>query len=137
MSRSGYSDDLDNWSMIKWRGMVASATRGKRGQKLFRELAAALDAMPEKRLIAHELKQDTEYCALGVLGAARGIDMEKLDPTESEDIGDAFNIAAPLAQEIFYQNDEWGPHGETPEQRWERMRMWVQKNIREAMEAAK
>lgn len=30
MSRSGYNDDIDNWQMIKWRGQVASAVRGKR-----------------------------------------------------------------------------------------------------------
>jgi len=55
VSRSGYSDDLDNWDLIKWRGQVASATRGKRGQKLLTDLLAALNAMSEHSLIAHEL----------------------------------------------------------------------------------
>jgi hypothetical protein len=57
MSRSGYSydDDDDNWSLIKYRGAVASAIRGKRGQALLRAVLAALDAMPEKRLIADDL----------------------------------------------------------------------------------
>ena len=39
MSRSGYSDDLDNWDLIRWRGQVSSAIRGKRGQGFLRELA--------------------------------------------------------------------------------------------------
>ena len=57
MSRSGYPDDCDsNWQMIKWRGMVVSAMRGKRGQQFFRDLLAALDAMAEKSLIAGELE---------------------------------------------------------------------------------
>lgn len=56
MSRSGYSDDLDSWSMIRWRGAVTSATRGARGQAFFREMLAALDAMPEKKLIADDLE---------------------------------------------------------------------------------
>jgi hypothetical protein len=37
MSRSGYSDDLENWSLIRWRGAVASAIRGRRGQAFLRE----------------------------------------------------------------------------------------------------
>lgn len=57
MSRSGYSEDWDgeNWTFIRWRGAVKSALRGKRGQAFLREALAALDAMPEKRLITHDL----------------------------------------------------------------------------------
>lgn len=57
MSRSGYSDDYDgdNWDLIRWRGAVTSAIRGKRGQAFLREALAALDAMPEKQLIAGDL----------------------------------------------------------------------------------
>lgn len=58
MSRSDYSEDLDMWDLIRWRGQVASAIRGKRGQKLLRDLAAALDAMPVKALIADELQTE-------------------------------------------------------------------------------
>lgn len=57
MSRAGYSDDIDDpLELGHWRAQVASATRGKRGQKLLRDLLVALDAMPEKRLIAEELE---------------------------------------------------------------------------------
>lgn len=57
MSRSGYVDDMDDTLALgRWRAQVASATRGKRGQKLLRDLLAALDAMPEKRLVAYELE---------------------------------------------------------------------------------
>ncbi len=56
MSRSGYSDDLDSWALIRWRGQVASAIRGRRGQAVLRDLLAALDAMPEKALVASELE---------------------------------------------------------------------------------
>lgn len=80
MSRSGYSDDIDNWQMIKWRGMVASATRGKRGQKFFRDLLEALDVMPVKELIDSELEKDGDVCAIGSLGKHRCIDMDKIDP---------------------------------------------------------
>ncbi len=142
MSRSGYIDDInDNWQLIRWRGMVASATRGKRGQKLFVDLLMALDAMSEKALIARELETETgEVCALGALGKARGIDMQKLDPEEPESVAAAFDIATPLAQEIVYMNDEyldyvWNEAEKrseiiTPKERWKRMRIWVASQIR-------
>jgi len=133
MSRHGYNDDIDNWAMIKWRGQVASAIRGRRGQKLLTDLLAALDAMPEKRLIAHELEEvDGEVCALGALGKARGMDMKELDPEEPESVAAAFDIAPQLAREIVYENDEYdwiyvdsGRREVTPEERWAYMRKWV------------
>ncbi len=130
MSRSGYSDDGDNLAM--WRGMVASAIRGKRGQKLLRELAEAMDAMPEKILIADALKIDEgAYCALGVVGAKRGIDLAAIDPEDPDQVGNAFDIAPCLAQEIeFINDDDFGcDHGETPAQRWQRVRKWVAEKI--------
>lgn len=152
MSRSGYSDDGDgeSYSLAMWRGRVASATRGKRGQRFFRDLLAALDAMPIKRLVANDFQTpDGEVCALGCLGRARGIDLSGFDAetmAESYDfrpLRDAFDIAEPLAQEVMYENDEGGPYKpgrhengrwvrdeETPEERWTRIRVWAAKQIR-------
>jgi len=129
MSRSGYSEDLDDWDLIRWRGQVASAIRGKRGQKLLKDLLAALDAMPEKELIAEELEaEDGAVCALGCLGKARGLNMSNLDPEDPDQVAVAFDIAPQLAQEIVYENDE-GRYGETPQQRWTRMRAWVASRV--------
>lgn len=146
MSRSGYSDGLDDLELGRWRGMVASAIRGKRGQKLLTDLLAALDAMPRKELITHELEQfnpddgSLEVCALGALGHARGIDMAKVDASEPEEVAGVFDIAECLAQEIVYINDEhfdyrWDGNKRvdiTPEERWTGMRAWVAKRIRNA-----
>ncbi len=129
MSRSGYSDDLDDWAMIKWRGMVASAIRGKRGQQFLRDLVGALDAMPVKELITGELEQEGQVCAIGALGIARGIDMSKIDPEDPPQVAGAFNIAECLAQEVVFENDEQCSH-ETPEQRWKSMRGWVASKIK-------
>lgn len=105
MSRSGYTDDCENLGL--WRGAVERSIRGKRGQALLRDLAAALDAMPEKRLIANELKDaDGDFCTLGVLGAVRGIDMTGIDPEDRETVAAVFNIAPAMAAEIVYENDE-------------------------------
>lgn len=137
MSRSGYSDDCDSELLwINWRGCVASASRGKRGQKFFRDLLAALDAMPVKRLIADKLETpEGEVCALGALGKARGTPMADIDEAWEEDggvdgetLGDRFDIDRHLALETVYVNDERLSHL-TPERRWEQVRAWAAKQI--------
>jgi hypothetical protein len=139
MSRSGYTDacDHENGALACWRGVIASATRGKRGQKFFRDLVAALDAMPVKRLIADELQtEEGEVCALGALGMARGVDMSVIDADDlaagdaQTQLGDMFDIAEQLAQEAMWENDEAGRGGETAEQRWTRVRAWAARQIR-------
>ena len=130
MSRHGYCDDLDQKDLAMWRGRVASAIRGKRGQELLRDMRGALDAMPKKRLVRGELQTaDGGVCALGCVGARRGIDMSSLDPQENEVVASALNIAECLAREIEYENDDF--HG-TDEQRWAHIRKWVDANIVEA-----
>lgn len=133
MSRSGYSDDCDmDWRWIMWRGRVASAIRGKRGQKLLRELVEALDAMPEKKLIAHELRNSEGVCALGAVGVRRGVALEAIDPEDSSAVAAAFDVANALVREIEFVNDEeyFGPSEETPESRWRRVRDWAARQIK-------
>lgn len=133
MSRSGYSDDSDEGYGL-WRGAVLSAMRGKRGQALLRALADALDAMPDKRLGRSAfVDRNNCLCTLGALAAAKGMDLDALDDAadygDHQAIGDQFDIAVPLAQEIMWLNDEAGHYQETPEQRWQRMRAWVGEHI--------
>lgn len=131
MSRSGYTDDDDDGRLAMWRGRVANATRGKRGQQFFRDLLVALDAIPDKSLITGELEaSDGQVCAIGALGKARSVDMSKIEPDCLEQVAPAFDIAECLAREVVYMNDEWGDSDETPQDRWTRMRSWVAKQIR-------
>lgn len=130
MSRSGYIEDCEQWDLIRWRGAVASAIRGKNGQLFLLEMLAALDALPSKCLIQGYLEYNGEYCALGSVGRRRGLDMSKLDPYDTESIADIFRIPTALAAEIEFMNDEescW----ETPEQRFESMRNWILENLRD------
>lgn len=109
MSRSGYDDDYgsdDPLALGRYRAQVMSAIRGKRGQALLRELLAALDAMPNKHLVAGELEADGSFCALGVVGAARGMNLAAIDTYDVESLGPKFNIAEQLAREIMWVNDE-------------------------------
>lgn len=119
MSRSGYVDDCDDiLSLGRWRAQVKSAMRGKRGQAFLRELADAMDAMPEKVLISNELINDEgDCCTIGVVCKT----------------GAAVGIAHQMAAEIEYENDECGPwsRAETPEERWKRMRAWVDSKLKE------
>lgn len=130
MSRSGYSDNIEHWDLIRWRGAVASAIRGARGQAFLKEMLAALDAMPEKKLVAGELQKDGNVCAIGAVGRARGIDMGPIDPEDRDTVAGVFGIASALTAEIVYENDEGVWHVETPERRWSRMREWVLANIK-------
>lgn len=133
MSRSGYSDDCDGWALIMWRGAVASATKGARGQAMLRELLAALDAMPVKELIGDSFVQaDGQFCALGALGAARGLDMSDAKYWEREEVASKFGIAGALASEIMFMNDDdfsYRSTMEPPAGRWQRMRAWVASQI--------
>jgi hypothetical protein len=136
MSRSGYNEDYDddNWSLIRYRGMVASATRGERGQALFRDILIAMNGMPVKRLIAHALEHNGAVCAIGAAGRVRGVDMSKLDPDDAETVASKFNVADCLAREIVFENDEnSGWKKETPEARFERMRKWVRRQIKDPL----
>lgn len=131
MSRSGYIDDCDdNWELIRWRGAVASAICGRRGQLFLREMLVALDALPEKRLIAGALHDGLDVCALGAVAVARGLDVHTVDPDDYSSIAGMFGIAEALTREIEYINDEWAVYDETPEQRYVRMRAWVVAQIR-------
>lgn len=137
MSRSGYCDDGMDWAMICWRGAVASALRGKRGQAFLVELARTLDAMPEKKLVAVTVNKPDGCCALGAVARTRGIDTADIDTKidagddwgTAEVLAERLGIAPAMAKEIVYMNDEGAWGSETPEQRWVRMRSWVNENL--------
>lgn len=133
MSRSGYSDDYGSeWDLICWRGAVASAVRGKRGQAFLRETLAVLDGMGQKRLIRNDLTDGMgEVCAIGSVGLSRGVDMSELDPEDRDAVALAFGISPALAAEVMWMNDEWFGDNTTPEQRHGKMREWVKGLIRE------
>lgn len=132
MSRSGYTDDIDDvLAYGRWRGQVISSIKGKRGQALLRELLIALDEMPDKELYPNSFKTESgEFCALGVLGDKRGVDMSDLIIDEYDCdthlVAERFDISNAMACEIMFMNDEYFT---TPQQRWMDMRQWIVENI--------
>jgi hypothetical protein len=141
VSRSGYAEADDSESVGLWRGAVARAINGKRGQAMLGELLLALDAMPKKELGADSLvTAQGDCCTLGALGAERGLDLMALDPEDADAVAHAFGVAPALVREIVYMNDEyedgwkcrggrWFVEPETAQQRWVRMRAWVVENL--------
>lgn len=129
MSRSGYSEDCWGNELNVWRGAVASAIRGKRGQAFLYEMLHAMAALPVRKLISYDLENDGAFCAIGAVGNARGIDMKGIDVEDRDKIAEMFGIAPALVAEIVYMNDEAVWDKETPEQRFERMRRWVEKQL--------
>jgi hypothetical protein len=97
-----------------------------------------MDAMPVKRLVTEELQAEGEFCTLGVVGHARSLDMSVIDPDDSEAVASKFGLAEAMVKEIVWENDEhpgvYGAEGwrrETPEERWTRMRKWVENQIKQ------
>jgi hypothetical protein len=115
MNRSGYSDYAEDAS----------------GQKLLRDLLAALDAMPVKELIAGKLEHKGAVCALGALGMARGLDMSGIRSMNTYDMAEAFDAARALVADIFFTNDGRFAYL-TPHDRFLCMREWVAQQIKDA-----
>jgi hypothetical protein len=129
LNRSGYDDDgwCEPWDIIRWRGAVSAAIRGKRGQAFLLEMWRAMQSLPEPKLIAEKLEADGAVCAIGSVGKARGVDMSKIDPEDHEAVAEAFNIPHALACEIMYENDDF--RNEAPESRFARMKEWIEKKL--------
>jgi len=140
MSRHGFSDECDEcddlWAMIRFSGARASAIRGKRGQAFLRELLAAMDALPEPRLIEGELQHPAtgEVCALGAVARARGLDVSQVDVEDYSKVAKLFGISETLAREIMFWNDEFGldraPKAGDAERRFRKVREAVLQEIR-------
>ena len=124
-SRSGYSNDADPWEHIRWRGAVASALRGERGQALLREMLAAMLALPERKLIANDMERGGQVCSLGAVMRARGLDTNIKDCAI---IAARLGIAEAMTREVMAVNDY--KDGEAPEMRFERMLKWIEGKIR-------
>lgn len=130
-NRAGYRDDIDDhWQLIKWGGAVTSAIRGKRGQNFLKELRDALDALPEKKLIADDLVDGQGgVCAIASVGKMRGYNMEDVRQ-DNDEISQLFGISQALVRKIESINDDFGYYRVlTPENRYAIVYEWVESEI--------
>lgn len=141
--------DEDSPASFLWPSVAKRAIEGKRGQKLLRELEAALLSMANKRLITGAFSYKGEVCGLGCLAVKRHQDKDftreealtkvaedYCDTTwddeqfDHHEIGEAMGITPTLAWEIMYENDDSFPHDATPEDRYKGVLRWVQSRIK-------
>lgn len=95
-----------------------------------------MDAMPVKELVAEELQVDGQYCALGVVGKVRGIDMTSVDPEDSGVVAKLLDVAEPLVREITYINDYDAYYSDNQNaQRFHDVRRWVVQNLKQESDA--
>lgn len=128
MNRSGYSDATEAEARA-WNKHVLGSMRACDGEKFLKDLRDALDALPEKILIAESLVAiNGARCALGCAIAARGIDAGIIQ-TDIQSVAWVLNIGIPLAREIVYRNDEHLRDNPSPEARWAYMREWVEQQL--------
>jgi hypothetical protein len=136
MNRSSYAEaEFCCWDVVRWRGAVASAIKGRRGQSLLKRLRAAFDAHPDKKLVANSFAADGAFCTLGLLAHHKGIDLSNINPSavDYERLADKFDVSEALVREIMFENDE----GMCPdhysnsdeEERFVNMRRWIERHI--------
>lgn len=128
MSRSGYVEDPDH--LVLYRRTVENALRGKRGQKFLRELVAALEWLPKKRLISGALVDETgEVCATGaVLAMRERHDIGLIDPENPKHVAAICGIAPCMVAEIAFMNDEFYDYT-APGKIYEAMLCWAKKQL--------
>lgn len=144
-NRIGYSDDEDFPGQFgMWQANCQRSLHGRDGQKSLRELEAALIALPNKRLIARELFDGSDCCAVGALVRAKRI-TPKNDPERDMDmVGTECGMPRLVAWKVVELNDmdfsrRWAPEtaeygggnwvSYTPEERYAAMLSWVRSQL--------
>jgi hypothetical protein len=152
--RINYSDEEEDFpgQYSLWQANCERSINGKVGQKALRELETALLALPEKRLIADELENaEGEVCAIGAIKKYRNVEVQS-DPEEMEEVGVELGMPRLVAWKVVCLNDieidgkyveaagpatAWGHRPRvfvsvTPEERYEQVLAWVQRQINPA-----
>ncbi len=140
MSRSGFyeADDCDQeqiLSMGRTMGRIASATRGRRGQKFLKLALKALDDMEDKRLAGGTfgVSQEGCMCLMSSIatqtGRADALSDIPLDDGSAvcDSLAGRFDVAAVMVKSLVWENDENAPH--TPAMRWSYMRRFISNRI--------
>jgi hypothetical protein len=137
MSRYSDCDDYgwEPWMEGQAAGALQSAIRGRRGQRLLRDLIAGLDALPVLELAAGAL-EDPEtgcVCALGAVRLQRGPEAVPLrfDPSDPDvdwrELCQPFDISETLANAVVAKNEFISERNDeqSRRRRWLSVRAWA------------
>lgn len=145
MSRITYNECNDLESLLaagRWEAREKKVMNGRPALRSFRELEAALSALPRKRLIEGEACDGLDVCAVGALalyrrvqaGEHRGVVIADLtweyglEERSTVSLGELQGLTNTLSWIIVERNDEryWNM---TPEERYDGVLTWVRENI--------
>ncbi len=136
MTRYCDSDDYyEPWMEGQAAGALRSAIRGRRGQRLLRDLIAGLDALPVPELSAGSL-EDPEtgcVCALGAVRLHRGKQNVPLDFDPTDDdidwrwLAKPFDISQTLSHAVVSANEYADKRNDedSRRRRWKDVRAWA------------
>lgn len=121
-----------------WQANCTRSLKSKRGQASLLELEAALLALPTKRLIAGELDDGDDCCAVGALARFKGITPNADAEYEMEEVGVECGLPKLVAWKVVEFNDvhmdrKWNglkSREYTPEERYDALLKWVQGLLR-------
>jgi hypothetical protein len=136
--RISYTDEEDFPGQFGlWQGNCQRSLSGKQGQAALRELEAALVALPSKRLIANELDNGQDVCAIGALVRYKKITPLADPEYEMEQVGIECGMPRLVAWTVVEINDNEldfryvdGKRVDcTPEERYETILKWIRKQL--------
>lgn len=111
MSRVVYSEDEDYPGQFAlFRGNMNRSIASKAGRAALADLRAALDALPEKRLVGHYLVKDGEVCANGALVAYRR-QLAHPELSREQILAEMSREIAPPCEECWHKQELHGAEG--------------------------
>ena len=140
--RISYTDEEDYPGQLElWQANCNRSIQGKAGQASLLELEAALLAMPSKRLIAEELDNGEDVCAIGALVRYKQITPMADAEFEMEAVGVECGMPPLVAWKVVELNDielsdhKWDSTARqyrqrTPEERYTSVLAWVQRQLK-------
>lgn len=151
MSRFG--DEDGEYPAHWWQIDLQRALTSKRGQRILRDIEAALLAMPEHKLVEgyivryDEDEHTGEVCAVGAYAAWQKVKQgstwedafaelaekwsgEQEDEWTTRQLGKQIGLARTVAVELSFTNDERAYWKGTDEERWQTVLDWVRKQIK-------
>ena len=142
----------EQWAWIRFRGQVASAIRGRRGQATLKQAAEAMERLPRRQLITGELCDGTGVCVVGAViyddfkskGLSPKAAWNKLRGLSRKIGRDAYEIeeyavkelgfTRALANEVQFENDEGAGFGLDPRASYSGMLGWLRRMTSDRVE---